>query len=171
MIVDRISLNIALKSLLRIQENEGKITDILLSTKSQVGGTNKSAKFPDIATLIAFMVKYAPVKVFEDLDCVISNLYTLKSFNVSSGESNKNKIYLDDGVFVTRSSNVNNATIENLNETYVSIMDEVNTLFGKAMFNEYILEQYKYIDCGYISEYEPSIVEELKLLYNKYKEI
>ena len=48
-------------------------------------------------------------------------------------------------------------------------MIEVKELFNSFKLDEYILLQYNYLDCGYISIYFQSSVEKLKNLYNKYK--
>lgn len=171
MIIDRISLNLALKYLIRIEENEGKVTDILFTSRDQAGDTSKSAKFPDIATLVVFLNTYAPLTGFNNIDCVISRMFELRAFNFTKGPAEKNKVYMDGSTFKTISKNMNSISLTNLNTEYIPLMNEVKGVFGDAAISEYILEQYKYIDCGYIAIYEPEVIDAIEALYNKYKQL
>lgn len=171
MIIDRITLNMALKYLIRLHENEGEITDILFTSKDQISDSSKSAKFPDIPTLITFINTYAPVTAFESLDCNISRMFQLRSFNISKVNANKNKVYMDADGFKTISLNIGKVSIKNLNDEYIPLINSARELFNKIDINEYILEQYRYIDCGYINIYDPAVVESIKTMYNKYKQI
>ena len=171
MIIDRISLNLALKYLTRIEENEGQVTDILFTSKDQVGHTSKSAKFPNIATLRTFIETFTPLSGFNNIDCVISRMFELRAFNFTKEQATKNKVYMDGSTFTTVSDNINQISIKNLNTEYIPLMNEVRSVFDDAAINEYILEQYKYINCGYIAIYEPEVIAAIEVLYNKYKQI
>lgn len=173
MITDRISLNVALKYLDQFQQNEGDVTNILFSYRDQVTNVAKSVKFPDILSIRVFLEKYAPVVTFQDVDCRVTYLYELKSFTVTSNNTDKNKIYFyyDLNNFVTSSTNINGISLIGLNDGYIATMDEVKHAFLGIKINEYILNQLQYIDCGYIEIHYPEAIEELKTLYNKYKQI
>lgn len=171
MIIDRISLNIALKYLKRIQENEGEITDMLFTTRDQVSESSKSAKFTNIPTLITFIETYTPATAFESLDCLISRMFQLRSFNISYENATKNKVYMNDSTFTSMSSNINRASISNLNEEYIPLINEIRGVFDKIYLNEYIIDQYRYIECGYINVYDEKVIASIKTLYNKYKQI
>jgi hypothetical protein len=171
MITDRISLNIALKYLKQFHQNEGPVIDILFSYKDQLRSTTRTVKFPNIETLEIFVAKYAPLTTFQDIDCMVTYLYELRSFCVLKNGTDKNLIYNDSNTFITRSSNINAISLTSLNANYLPILLEVTNAFIGIKINEYILDQAGYIDCGYIETHDPAAIEELKTLYNKYKQI
>jgi hypothetical protein len=171
MITDRISLNIALKYLKQFHQNEGPVIDILFSYKDQLRSTTRTIKFPNIETLEIFVTKYAPLTAFQDIDCRVSYLYELRTFCVLKNGTDKNLIYNDSINFVSRSKNINGISLINLNANYLTTLQEIINAFTGIKINEYILEQEGYIDCGYIETHDPAAIEELKTLYNKYKQI
>jgi len=169
MILDRISLNIALKYLDQIQQNEGPVFNMLFSVKEHHNDITKTVKFDNIDVLIAFIERWASLSGFEQLDCKSLNLFELKSFSFDKNLTDKNLVYNSEGEFITKTSNVNEISILNLNKGYLIDMIEVKELFDSFKLNEYILLQYEYIKCGYIAVYFQSSIEKLKKLYNKYK--
>ena len=169
MIVDRISLNIALKYLDQIQQNEGPVFNMLFSVREHHNNNTKTVKFDSIDVLKAFIKKYASPSGFENLDCKSLNLFELKSFSFNKNLTDKNLVYNSGEKFVTKTLNINKISILNLNNGYLVDMIEVKELFNSFKLDEYILLQSNYLDCGYISIYFQSSVEKLKNLYNKYK--
>ena len=169
MILDRISLNIALKYVDQIQQNEGPVFNMLFSIREHHTDVTKTVKFGNIDILIAFIERWANPSGFENLDCKSLNLFELKSFSFDKNDTDKNLVYNSEGEFITKTSNINEISILNLNRGYLIDMIEVKELFDSFKLNEYILLQYDYIDCGYISVYFQSSIEKLKKLYNKYK--
>lgn len=169
MILDRISLNIALKYLDQIQQNEGPVFNMLFSMREHHTDITKTVKFENIDILIAFIERWASPSGFEHLDCKSLNLFELKSFSFDKNHTDKNLVYNSEGEFITKTSNINEISILNLNKGYLIDMIEVKELFDSFKLNEYILLQYEYIECGYIAVYFQSSIEKLKKLYNKYK--
>jgi hypothetical protein len=169
MILDRITLNVALKYLNQIQQNEGPVFNMLFSLKEHHSSITKSVKFENIDVLNSFIERWANPSGFENLDCKSLNLFELKSFSFDKNQTDKNLVYNSGEEFVTKTSNVNDISILNLNKGYLVDMIEIKELFDSFKVNEYILLQYTYIECGYISTYFQSSVEKLKQLYNKYK--
>ena len=169
MILDRISLNIALKYLNQFQQNEGPVFNMLFSIKEHHDNITKTVKFENIDVLRAFIERWANPSGFENLDCKSLNLFELKSFSFDKNDTDKNLVYNSEGEFVTKTSNVNEISILNFNNGYLIDMIEVKELFDSFKLSEYILLQTTYIDCGYISIYFQSSVEKLKKLYYKYK--
>jgi hypothetical protein len=169
MILDRISLNIALKYLDQIQQNEGPVFNMLFSMREHHTDITKTVKFENIDVLIAFIERWANPSGFENLDCKSLNLFELKSFSFDKNLTDKNLVYNSGVEFVTKTSNVNKISILNLNKGYLIDMIEVKELFDSFKLNEYILLQYNYIECGYISIYFQDSIEKLKQLYYKYK--
>jgi len=169
MILDRISLNIALKYLDQIQQNEGPVFNMLFSVREHHTDVTKTVKFEDIDVLIAYIERWAKPSGFENLDCKSLNLFELKSFSFDKNNTDKNLVYNSEGEFITKTTNVNNISILNLNKGYLVDMIEVKELFDSFRLDEYILLQYNYIECGYIAVYFQSSLEKLKQLYNKYK--
>ena len=169
MILDRISLNIALKYLDQIQQNEGPVFNMLFSMREHHTEVTKTVKFENIDVLIAFIERWANPSGFENLDCKSLNLFELKSFSFDKNLTDKNLVYNSGVEFITKTSNVNEISILNLNKGYLIDMIEVKELFNSFKITEYILLQYTYIECGYISIYFQSSIEKLKQLYYKYK--
>lgn len=169
MILDRISLNIALKYLDQIQQNEGPVFNMLFSIREHHTDVTKTVKFDDIDVLIAFIERWAKPSGFLNLDCKSLNLFELKSFSFDKNDTDKNLVYNSEGEFITKTLNINEISILNLNNGYLIDMIEVKELFESFKLSEYILLQNDYIDCGYISIYFQSSVEKLKKLYYKYK--
>lgn len=169
MILDRISLNIALKYLDQIQQNEGPVFNMLFSLKEHHTDVTKTVKFENIDVLHSFIERWANPSGFENLDCKSLNLFELKSFSFDKNNTDKNLVYNSGEEFVTKTANVNDISILNLNRGYLVDMIEIKELFDSFKLNEYILLQYNYIECGYISVYFQSSVEKLKKLYYKYK--
>jgi hypothetical protein len=169
MILDRISLNIALKYLDQIQQNEGPVFNMLFSVREHHTNVTKTVKFEDIDVLIAYIERWAKPSGFENLDCKSLNLFELKSFSFDKNSTDKNLVYNSEGEFITKTTNVHEISVLNLNKGYVIDMIEVKELFDSFKITEYILLQYNYIECGYISVYFQGSVEKLKQLYYKYK--
>ena len=169
MILDRISLNIALKYLDQIQQNEGPVFNMLFSMRDHHTDVTKTVKFENIDVLIAFIERWANPSGFENLDCKSLNLFELKSFSFDKNLTDKNLVYNSGVEFITKTSNVNEISILNLNKGYLIDMIEVKELFNSFKIDEYILMQDTYIECGYISIYFQSSIEKLKQLYYKYK--
>lgn len=170
MLVDRISLNLALKYLKQFQQNEGQVVDILFAYKDQLHNLTKTVKFPDIETLELFVNKYAPLSAFIDVDCMLTYLYEIRTFTVIKNGTDKNLIYYD-VQYKTLSNNINGFSLTGLNTTYITTIREVKHAFLGLKINEYILNQDTYVDCGYIETHAPGAIEELKTLYNKYKQL
>ncbi|MDC1282443.1 hypothetical protein N8Z10_00665 [bacterium] len=78
---------------------------------------------------------------------------------------------MDGDSFKTISLNIGKVSIKNLNDEYIPLINSARELFNKIDINEYILEQYRYINCGYINIYDATVVESIKTMYNKYKQI
>ncbi len=78
MILDRVSLNIALKYLDQIQQNEGPVFNMLFSVREHHTNVTKTIKFDDIDVLLAFIERWASPSGFENLVCKALNLFELK---------------------------------------------------------------------------------------------
>jgi hypothetical protein len=170
MITDRISLNIALKYLEQFQSNEGQIIDILFSYRRNIDLVSVSGPtFGDLAILRTFINTYTPVIPIRDVDCVPLLLFEVKSFTVLKSDTNKNLVYTDGTSFLTKSSNINTISIDAFNQGYQSDMQEARDVFKTIILDEYIIEQLKYIECGYIAMYPPDSLINLQKIYDKYK--
>lgn len=169
MILDRISLNLALKYLDQIQQNEGPVFNMLFSVREHHTDVTKTVKFEDIDVLISYIERWAKPSGFENLDCKSLNLFELKSFSFDKNNTDKNLVYNSGEEFFTKTTNVNDISILNLNRGYLVDMIEIKELFASFKVDEYILLQSNYVDCGYIALHFQSSVEKLKQLYYKYK--
>lgn len=169
MILDRISLNLALKYLDQIQQNEGPVFNMLFSVREHHTDVTKTVKFENIDVLHSFIERWAKPSGFENLDCKSLNLFELKSFSFDKNNTDKNLVYNSGEEFFTKTTNVNDISILNLNRGYLVDMIEIKELFASFKVDEYILLQSNYVDCGYIALHFQSSVEKLKQLYYKYK--
>lgn len=176
MITDRISLNLLALYLEQFEANEGKIDSIELSFVSKYTGVNKGiTAFPSIAALRQYINQYAPLTNVDEPECYPLNLYELKSFNVTSefakdgSTSNKNFIINRNRTFVTDSTNINKASMQILNVSYMGEFLKVLKEFNDLVITEYIQNQWTYIDCGYIEVYFNDALERIIELYKKYK--
>ena len=125
MITDRISIQLALINLRIIESNEGTVSNILLSVRSNNSNISKSAKFPNIATLESFISQFVNLTTFTDLECTKFSLYELKSFIVSNQTTSNNFIYNNEGTWETKYPSINNITIHDLNTRYLKDFNDV----------------------------------------------
>jgi len=168
MILDRISLKIALKYLDQIEQNEGSVFNILFSFRLHHMPFTKSVTFENIEVLNAFIDKWASPDGFGDLNCMSLTLFELKAF--SFDKNNTDNLVYNNGVeFVTKTANVHAISILNINNGYLIDIIPVKDLFESFKKSEYIFTQYEYIDCGYILIYFPEQLIALREMYNIYK--
>lgn len=170
MLTDRISLNIALKYLDRFEQNGGKISNILFSKRDGLRNSSKSVKFDDLEVLIAYINKYTPIVTFNSSDCSLMSLYELKSFTITN-DNVKNLVLLGPDGYYSKGMKVSPSLINELNTAYYSNISGVKSVFGDIKTDEYILDQIGYIDCGYIEIRSTESMQQIKQLYNKYKQI
>jgi len=169
MITDRISLNAALKYLDQFEQNEGNIIDVLFSVRNNTSSVSTTTTFNNLSVLRAFIDKYTPLKAFEDVDCSPLLLFELKKFSIIKNATDKNFIYVDDSIFITKSNNINQFSLESFNRDYGRDITEIKSVFSSIKINEYILNQLEYVKCGYLEIHTEESMESLKKLYNKYK--
>ena len=174
MITDRISLNLIWIYLDQFQSNSGTIDSIEVSVKPHTPGPTKSLpSFPSLSSFKQFIDQNAPLSNLNNIECKPLNLYELKSFNVTlpltGSVTNKNFVVNNNRVFQTDSNNINKANMDILNKGYIPVFKEVLEAFEGLELNEYILQQYTYIDCGYIQVYFNDLLETIQELYKKYK--
>lgn len=171
MITDRISLHIAYIYLTQVEETIGKISNIGFSKKTLNSNNTKGLKrFTDLKQFKKFIQVDAPLIPFDKLDCQPLSLYELKAFNIQTPQNNKNFVYSDNRTFKLF-SNLNKTGLEILNRSYVPQFNKILKQFKKLEFDEYIIEQYTYIDCGYIYTFFSEDYQQLRDLYKKYKNI
>lgn len=170
MLTDRISLNIALKYLDRFEQTDGKISNILFSRRDELRNSSKSVKFDDLDVLISYINKYTPIVSFDSSDCSLMSLYELKSFTITN-ETDKNLVLLGPDGYYSKGMKISPSLINDLNTAYYSNMSSVKSVFGDIKIDAYILDQLGYIDCGYIEIHFAEAMQQIKQLYNKYKQI
>lgn len=176
MITDRISLNLLVIYLKQFENNEGVIDSIQLSVTSKGQNYTKSlTSFSNLVSLNQYITKYAPLVNENTPECYPFNLYELRSFNVTSQfakngqKSNKNFIVNKNHNFVTDSLNINKASMQILNSSYIGEFLKLLKEFNNLTITEYIQNQLEYIDCGYIAVYFNDALDRIIKLYKKYK--
>lgn len=181
MITDRISLNLAHLYLVKFQAIEGPISNILFrKTLYDYPGTKLESSFNNLTDFKNWIDENAPLSMFADIECLPLALYELISFNVTKNingsntitQSDKNVVANDNRVFKTNSENINAAGLllfNDSNESYVKTFKDLLHTFNQLKLDEYIIIQKDYIDCGYIQTYFGKYVDDLLVLYKKYK--
>ena len=173
MITDRISLNLIALYLDQFEQNQGKIDSIEISVFNRFTNTSKGLiSFANISTLEAYIAQNGPIIPTADTACFPLNMYELKSFNVTidlgDSESNKNLVINKDRIFQTDSANIESANMLIMKE-YIKEFNNLLKQYNDLIIDEYIFNQYMYIDCGYIEVHFGSSYERILELYKKYK--
>jgi len=178
MITDRISLNLLYIYLKRVEANEGPIKDIIISHRSNKDDRVEKTlpRFSSLTEIWEFIKKETSPGGFNNIHCMNLGLYQLKSFIVDKDKSPKAK-YKSNFVVTAQENgswkttgNLRGSTHKDLKIGYSPRFEEVKKGWNKFILSEYIKEQVKYIDCGYIEVYFESAIKDLKKLYNKYRE-
>lgn len=171
MITDRISLHIAYIYLKQFEEITGPISNIDFSKKTLFGNIPKTGPpFNNLVAFKTFIDTEAPLVAFDRLDCQPLSLYELKSLNVTIDGVNS-FIYSDKGIFKTSHQNVSQVSLDVLNVSYRNKFNKILAQFNTLQFDEYILQQYTYIDCKYIFTFFNEDYQKLRELFKKYKKL
>jgi hypothetical protein len=175
MITDRISLNLIEIYLDQFEQNQGTITDIEITKMVKGSESTKSlVSFANLGQLRAWIAENAPIIPLSEADCSPLSMYELKSFNVitidlSGTTSNKNLVINNNRIeFKTDSRNIQSANMIIMQE-YLREFLNVYNLWVNLEIDEYIFQQYTYIDCGYIQVYFGQSYDRILELYKKYK--
>lgn len=171
MITDRISLHIAYIYLTQVEETMGKLSNIEFSKRTLTKNVTKGLKrFANLKEFKTYIKTQAPLIAFDKLDCQPVSLYELKAFNIITPQNNKNFVYSDNRTFKL-TSRLNDTGLQILNRSYIPKFNKVLQQFQNLEFDEYIIQQYTYIDCGYIYTFFNEDYQQLRDLYKKYKNI
>lgn len=178
MITDRISLNLLYIYLKRVEANEGPIQEIIISHRSNREDTVERTlpRFDNLSSIWNFINTETSPGGFNNIHCMNLGLYRLKSFIIDKDKSAK--VAEKSNFLVKSTQNDSFATTGKLTKStrrdleigYMPRFREVEKKWKEFILNEYIKEQVKYIDCGYIEVYFEDAIEDLKKLYNKYRE-
>jgi len=173
MITDFLTLNLIAIYLSKFESNQGDVNRIHVSIRSQESNVTKTIEFSSIENLKGF-AQLANVD-FSKIDCSDLKIYELKGFNTTidlgGSTSNKNIVENIGNKFVKDSENINSANMDILNKLYIPAFLDIYNKWLNLQLNEYIIQQRKYIDCGYIQVYFEEDLLMLKNLYKKYKNI
>ena len=172
MISDRITLNLAYIYLHRIQQNEGKISDILITVKNEDNPIRKALRrFKTIEDLKAYTDITAPIMNINNMSCMRMSIYELKSFNVTKVMGKrigiipvKNDIKVRK--FKTRGE-ITSVSMADINDGYYPFFNDIDKNFKGITRDEYIYKQNTYIDCGYIDGDLITSVAHLEEMYKK----
>lgn len=174
MVTDIITLKLAYTYLSKFESNQGKVTEINLQIRSNHTDVTKSIEFPDLNSLKSEINKYGNISL-ENLECYDLHLYELKKFyqiiDINGVPSTKNLIQFNGTKYHSKSFNVNKANLELINGDYSEILSNIKEVWGDVKLSEYIKEQKKYVDCGYIKVFFADTIKTLETLYKKYKNV
>ena len=178
MITDRISLNLLYIYLKRVEANEGPIQDIIISHRSNREDVIEKTlpRFDNLSSIWDFINSETSPGGFDNIHCLNLGLYRLKSFIVDKDKSAK---VAEKSNFLVKASTENEfkttgkltkSSQRDLKTGYLPKFREIEKKWREFILNEYIKEQVKYIDCGYIEVYFEDAIKDLQKLYNKYRE-
>jgi hypothetical protein len=179
MVVDSLSLHLISIYLRIFDANEGEVSDIQISKETLDVNVKKSGpRYDTLSDFMDFVKETDDLVNYERINRERISLYKLKSFNITKNESMCTVSNKEDIKYTTK-GNISKITMKSLNEKYLSIFDEIHILFHELSMDEYIFthedilpgELNPYISYGYIERYFSNGVEELKKLYQKYKNI
>ena len=174
MISDRITLNLAYIYLKRIENNEGKVSDILVTVTNDDNPIRKALRrFNTIAELKEYTDITAPISNINNMACMRMSIYELKSFNVTKVMGKRIGIIpIKNDVFVRKfktKGEISKISMSDINAGYYPLWNDINARFAGLARDEYIKKQSSYIDCGYIDGDLIVPVTYLEGLYKKYK--
>ena len=178
MITDRISLNLLYIYLKRVEANEGPIQDIIISHRSNREESSEKTlpRFDNLSSIWNFINSETSPGGFDNIHCLNLGLYRLKSFIIDKDKSAK---VAEKSNFLVKASTENEfkttgkltkSSQRDLKAGYLPKFKEIEKKWREFILNEYIKEQVKYIDCGYIEVYFEDAIKDLQKLYNKYRE-
>lgn len=172
MLSDRISLVLAYNYLYGAKNtyNNVQVTDMRFSYNNAF--TDRSGiQFTCLSLdeLVEKLESLAPIMSVPQAECENMGVYELRSFNIIWNDGAKAYIENNNG-WRTTASIVDPMTIMDLDE-YQGIYDDLETLYLQVYNEEYIKQQNSYIDCHYIQRLFGPIIDKIKVLYEKYKNI
>lgn len=170
MLTDRISLILAYGYLYGASTTEGTISNIVFSYTNQFTTNTTSKKFNSLADLASQIDLVAPIMSINQAECTNMGIYELKSFNIQSGKGTYGFVQNTTSGWKTTQSSFNAAVLDSFNQ-YQSTFNQAEELYNKVYLQEYIQQQYQYIDCGYIQTLYGPIIDQIQILYQKYKRI
>jgi len=174
MISDRITLNLAYIYLKRIENNEGTVSDILVTVSNDDNPIRKGLRrFNSIGELRAYTEATAPITNINNMACMRMSIYELKSFNVTKVIGQRTGIIpIKNDVYVRRFKTkgaISLLSMSDINKGYYPLFNSITTRFAGLTHDVYIQAQPTYIDCGYIDGDLTVPVTYLEDLYKKYK--
>ena len=148
MVADRISLVDIRDALQVVEENNGKISSIMLNRSSHYG-TKSVPRFNTLQDLKKFIDEMYPYLVPDECSCHTKNegLYTLLNFTFTKGTNDVFMNNLERGFQTSKRDQINDITFKRL-----SRLNNLNGMLRQFMLTytcfPYI--EFGYIDCDYI---------------------
>lgn len=172
MLTDRISLSLAYQYLKGAENTyiDSNITSMLFSYSNVFTSISKTLTAGDMNDLSVKIEQVAPRMTVLMAECFEMGLYELRSFTLRLQD--ETEIYFEKGVngWRSASSNASPMTIVDLTE-YSNTHSQIKDLYLHVYDNEYIQNQKQYISCDYIQTLFGPIVDEITILYQKYKNL
>lgn len=171
MIFDRISLVSAYKALKHVNENDGRVSDILFN-KQVLYGTKTKIRFKDLADLKSYITVNFPYYHFDpNCDCGTDNesILNLLSFNVHAKDVNSNEV-AKHAIFVNnirrgfesgKSDLLNNMSVKQISDVFAGNL-RLEFLKENYVCESYVQRQGSYVDpCDYIEVVSNDFYDEL----------
>ena len=167
MVADRISL-LDIRDVLKVvEENNGKVSSIMLNRSSHYG-TKSVPRFETLQDFKKFINEIHKYKVPEDCACHTQNegIYTLLNFTFTKGTNEVFINNLERGFQSSKLNQMNNITFKKLNllKTLNSKLRELMSTYACFPYIEF-----GYIDCDYIEIIKNEAYDEMIELYKKTK--
>jgi len=170
MLTDRISLILAYSYLYGASTTEGTIGNIVFSYTNEFTTNNTTKSFSTLNSLASQIDLIAPIMSINQAECAGMGIYELKSFSALQSSGSYAYVKNTNSGWNTSQSSFNAMVLDSFNQ-YQIIFDQADALYNKVYIQEYIQQQFQYIDCGYIQTLYGPIIDQIQLLYQKYKRI
>lgn len=148
MVADRISLTYIKNALETVEENNGKISSILLNRTSHYG-TKTIPRFNTVKELISYIEELYKYKLPQNCACHTKNegIYTLLNFSFNKEGNVVFMNNLETGFQSSKIKEINEVTLKKLNEMNL-LNKKLTDLFLNYTCFPYI--EFGYIECDYI---------------------
>ncbi len=172
MLTDRISLSLSYQYLKGVENTyiNSNITSMLFSYGNSFTNMSRTLNASDTNDLSVKIDQVAPKMTLLMAECFSMGLYELRSFTIRLEDGTD--VYFENSTrgWRSNSTNADPMTIVDLNE-YSSTYAKIKELYLHIYDNEYIQNQQQYLSCDYIQTLFGPIVDEIAILYQKYKNL
>lgn len=172
MLTDRISLSLSYQYLKGVENTyiDSNITSMLFSYSNAFTNMSRTLNASSVSDFSTKIDQVAPKMTVLMAECFDMGLYELRSFTIKLQDGTD--VYFENGAkgWRSTSTSADPMTIVDLTE-YSNTYKKIKDLYLHVYDNEYIQNQQQYLSCDYIQTLFGPIVDEIAILYQKYKNL